>query len=241
MRNLFAVFNPGKQHFKWVYEKKSIKIICLIICLLALGIMVGCGDEDLFGNSGDIRCEIAVDDEDGFCGRSTNPGRCCYRDPCAFLSMFTCSFCDDELSPCCGEGEKLCSIVDICIDSTDQCPETDQPSVSEFLTFNVREVDCLYVDQSMWGAVFGPVGSELTVSSPDITDTQMEFGVTLRCGSWTKIDGRCIRMEGDPVAAGWSVFISIFSYDDKPTPEVDFIISTQDDSRTVTHVSCPGF
>lgn len=219
-----------------------IKFIYLfIIVFISLGIMAGCGDEALFEPSGEIRCNNAIDDEDAFCGRGTNPGRCCYRDPCAFLSMYTCSFCDDDLSPCCSEGEKLCSIVDICIDSIDQCPETDQPLVSEFLTFNVREVDCLYVDQYLWGAVFGPVGSELTVSSPDITDLQFEFGVTLRCGSWTSIDGRCIRMEDDPVAAGWSISISIFSYHDKPTPEVDFIISTQDDSRIVTHTACPGF
>lgn len=222
---------------------KLFSFLILILCI-SIGTMVGC-DDSIFGPGGEIRCGQAIDDEDAFCGRGTNPGVCCYRDPCAFFSMSTCSFCDDDLSPCCGKGEKLCSIVDICIDSDDQCPDSDQPLVSEFITFNVREVgelDC-FLPPTLYlsGVVIGPVGSEWTVSIPERPELSLEFAVTLFCNSWTFMEGRCIRMEGDPVASDWDVSIDILDLFERPTPEVDFRIFTQDDSRTVTHMSCPAF
>jgi len=221
---------------------RTIKILSIItlFIFITFGIVGGCGgDESLFGPSGEIRCKVALDDKDAFCGRSTNPGSCCHFMPCFFSGE--CVDCHDEL-PCCDKGEVLCSIVDICLDSFDQCPDSDQPLASEFITFNVGEVDCFPSSFSLIlsGVVSGPDGTEWTVSIPERPELSLRFGVLLSCKSWTFKEGRCIRMEGDPVASDWVVSIDIFNIFEGPTQEVDFKIFTQDDSRTVTHIACPA-
>ena len=223
---------------------RNLRIICLFAFLITLGSLAGCGEEDLFTNSGEIRCSVAVDDDDSFCGRSTNPGRCCYRDPCAFLSLSTCTFCDIDLSPCCRNGEKLCGDIDLCIGINDKCPTSDMPITTEFITFDVGDVDCVSFFENtldISGVVMGPAGSEWTVTIPEMPNVDLQFGVTLFCTDWTFQDGSCVRMEGDPAFTDMYIAINVRSIFETPTPEVDFRISTQDDSRTVTHISCPGF
>jgi len=209
-----------------------------IILLIAFGTVGGCGgdDDNIFGQNGEIKCEKALENGDAFCSTIfTNPGMCC-EEKCGLFGDCSQS-CPAEFRPCCPGDLKLCSFVDLCVDNLDQCPDSNQPLVSNLLTVRLQELNCekfFAITIYLTGNVSGPTGTEVTITSHQIP----QFNQSPDCQSWNKVEGRCIRTEGDPVATSWRTFIYLFDYFQRPTPEVKFLITTQDDIVTFTQRPC---
>ena len=62
-------------------------------------------------------------------------------------------------------------LIVLCVDNLDQCPDSNQPLVSDLLTVRHQELNCEKFFSStifLTGNVSGPTGTEVTITSPQI-------------------------------------------------------------------------